>query len=122
MIIPESLVDAINSLQQNMFINAPTISQTAAIKCWDDETIEELQKHITKYRTSRELILEQIKKIKELDPKNVAPADGGFYIYIDLGDNNIAPGFGSVKMCQFLLEEKYVAFTPGEVCLPRALN
>jgi aspartate/methionine/tyrosine aminotransferase len=49
-----------------------------------------------------------------LDPKNVAPADGGFYIYyVDLGDDNIAPGHGSVKMCQCLLEEKFVAFTPG---------
>ncbi len=47
-----------------------------------------------------------------MDPKNVAPADGGFYIYIDL-DQNVAPGFGSVKMCQCLLEEMYVAFTPG---------
>lgn len=103
-------------------LTRPRYHKRPLLSAGDDETIEELQKHITKYRTSRELILEQIKKIKELDPKNVAPADGGFYIYIDLGDNNIAPGFGSVKMCQFLLEEKYVAFTPGEVCLPRALN
>lgn len=113
MVIPEHLMDAINSLQQNMFINAPTISQTAAMKCWDDATIEELEKHVQKYRTSRELILEQLKKFKELDPKNVAPADGGFYVYVDLGVDNIAPGFGSVAMCKCLLEEQFVAFTPG---------
>lgn len=113
MIIPENILDAINSLQQNMFINAPTISQTAALKCWDDDTIEELEQHVAKYRTSRQLILDQLKKFKELDPKNIAPADGGFYIYIDLGPENVAPGFGSVAMCQCLLEEKYVAFTPG---------
>ena len=113
MVIPESLLHAINSLQQNMFINAPTISQTAAPKCWEDETIAELENHVENYRMrSRELILEQLKKFKELDPKNVAPADGGFYSYIDL-DQDIAPGFGSVKMCECLLEEKYVAFTPG---------
>jgi len=113
MVIPENLLHAINSLQQNMFINAPTISQTAALKCWDDDTIAELEKHVQKYRTSRQLILDQLLKFKELDPKNVAPADGGFYIYVDLGSGNTAPGFGSVMMCQFLLEEKYVAFTPG---------
>jgi aspartate/methionine/tyrosine aminotransferase len=113
MIIPENLLDAINSLQQNMFINAPTISQTAALKCWDDDTIEELEKHVQKYRTSRQHILDQLKNFKELDPKKIAPADGGFYIYIDLGPENVAPGFGSVMMCQCLLEEKYVAFTPG---------
>lgn len=112
MVIPETHLDAINSLQQNMFINAPTISQTAALKCWDEDTIADLEKHVQKYRTSRQLILDQLQKFKELHPKNIAPADGGFYIYVDL-DENIAPGFGSVMMCQCLLEEKYVAFTPG---------
>jgi aspartate/methionine/tyrosine aminotransferase len=113
MIIPEQLIDPINSLQQNMFINAPTISQTAAIKCWDDDTIMELEQHVAKYRTSRSLILEELSRIPEIDPTNIAPADGGFYIYIDLGDNNVTSHFGSVAMCQLLLEEKFVAFTPG---------
>jgi aspartate/methionine/tyrosine aminotransferase len=113
MVIPKALVEPINSLQQNMFINAPTISQTAALKCWDDDTIAELEKHVEKYRTSRQLILDELASIKDLDPKNIAPADGGFYIYIDLGDDNVAPGLGSVKMCTMFLEEKFVAMTPG---------
>lgn len=113
MVIPDTLVDGINTLQQNMFINAPTISQTAAMKCWDDDTIAILEKHVEKYRTSRQLILDELEKIPEIKKENVAPADGGFYIYIDLGEENVAPGYGSVKMCQCLLEEQYVAFTPG---------
>jgi aspartate/methionine/tyrosine aminotransferase len=113
MVIPEALVDPINKLQQNMFINAPTISQTAALKCWDDDTIAVLEQHVEKYRTSREVILEQLKQFQELKPENVAPANGGFYVYIDLGDENVAPGWGSVHMCQALLEEEFVAFTPG---------
>ncbi|KAG7361077.1 aspartate aminotransferase [Nitzschia inconspicua] len=113
MVIPETVLDAINSLQQNMFINAPTLSQTAAMKCWDDDTIVELEKHVEKYRTSRELILNQLKNFTELNAKNIAPADGGFYIYVDLGEENVAPGYGSVKMCEELLETHYVAFTPG---------
>ncbi|CAB9528126.1 Bifunctional aspartate aminotransferase and glutamate/aspartate-prephenate aminotransferase [Seminavis robusta] len=113
MVIPEELVEPINSLQQNMFINAPTISQTAALKCWDGDTIEELEKHVTKYRTSRQLILDQLASIAEIDDTNIAPADGGFYIYVDLGKENVAPGLGSVKMCDLLLQEKYVAMTPG---------
>jgi aspartate/methionine/tyrosine aminotransferase len=105
--------DQEHSLQQNMFINAPTISQTAALKCWDDETIAKLEHRVKKYHSSHQLILEQLQKFTQLDPKNVAPADGGFYVYVDLGDDNIAPGFGSVKLCECLLEEKHVAFTPG---------
>jgi aspartate/methionine/tyrosine aminotransferase len=113
MIIADSLIDPINSLQQNMFINAPTISQTAALKCWDEDCIAELEKHVAKYRTSRELILEELSQIPEIDPKNIAPADGGFYIYVDLGDDNVAENMGSSTMCQQLLEDQCVAFTPG---------
>lgn len=113
MIIPENLIDPINALQQNMFISAPTISQTAAIKCWEDDTIKELEQHVAKYRISRSVVLDELKKISDLDAKNIAPADGGFYIYLDLGEKNIAPGFGSIALCKALLDEELVAFTPG---------
>ena len=115
MVLPADLVDPINVLQQNMFINAPTISQTAAMQCWEDETIEELEKHIAKYRASREFILKEMDTIKEIPPKNVAPADGGFYVYVDLGDDIVCmeKGLGSTEMCRRLLEEEGVAFTPG---------
>ena len=114
MVIPEELVEPINSLQQNMFINAPTISQTAALKCWDDDTIAQLEQHVQKYRTSRQVILDQLAHIPQLAGQ-IAPADGGFYIYVDLGEENTCPSaqLGSVKMCEMLLEEQYVALTPG---------
>lgn len=113
MCLPEKLVNPINSLQQNMFINAPTISQTAALKCWEDDAVAELEGHIKKYEKSRALILEELYNLPGLNPKNIAPADGGFYVYVDLGDENVAPGKGSVEFCATFLEEKHVAFTPG---------
>ena len=114
MIISDEFIAGINSLQQNMFINAPTISQTAALKCWDDECLAELEGHVEKYRSSRTYIIEELARIEEIDPANIAPADGGFYVYVDLGDANVAtPDWGSVRMCEALLEEQHVAFTPG---------
>ena len=113
MVIPESLIDPINSLQQNMFISAPGVSQTAALHCWDDDTIAELEKHVEKYRMNRAHILEQLASIPEIDPNNIAPADGGFYVYVDLGEACTARDYGSVRMCEEFLEEKHVAFTPG---------
>jgi len=115
MVLPADLVDPINTLQQNMFINAPTISQTAAIQCWEPETIAELETHVAKYRTSREFILKQMETISEIPPKNIAPADGGFYVYVDLGEELVCRerGLGSTEMCRMLLEDKGVAFTPG---------
>jgi len=114
MIVPTGLIDAVNSLQQNMFINAPTISQTAALRCWDPETIAELEQHVNKYRTSRSLILQELQALPEIESHHIAPADGGFYVYIDLGPENVAPGYGSVNMCQTFLEEHHAAFTPGK--------
>jgi len=116
MVIPddETLNKSINSLQQNMFISAPTLSQTAALKCWDKETIDELETHITKYKTSRQIILQALASISDVHSFHIAPADGGFYVYVDLGKDNISlPGYGSVAMCSQLLEEEKVAFTPG---------
>mmetsp|Transcript_19895 Transcript_19895/g.48844 ORF Transcript_19895/g.48844 Transcript_19895/m.48844 type:complete len:364 (-) Transcript_19895:291-1382(-) len=122
MVIPDHMIDPINTLQQNMFINAPTISQTAALKCWESETIAELEQHVQKYQKSRTIILDYLKQIPEFsqddagkkDGKNhVAPPDGGFYVYVDLGEENVATGHGSVAMCEALLEECHVAFTPG---------
>ena len=55
----------------------------------------------------------ELETIKEINSKNVAPADGGFYVYVDLGEENVAPGLGSIAMCKALLEEENVAFTPG---------
>lgn len=113
MIIPEALVEPVNSLQQNMFISAPTVSQTAALRCWDDDCISELESHVVMYRASRALILEELASIREIHPDNIAPADGGFYVYVDLGAEHVTEGYGSTSMCAALLEEKYVAFTPG---------
>ena len=96
-----------------MFISAPGVSQTAALHCWDDETIAELEKHVEKYRMNRAHILEELASIPEIDPNNIAPADGGFYVYVDLGEECTAKDYGSVRMCEEFLEEKHVAFTPG---------
>lgn len=112
MVIPESLVEPINALQQNMFINAPTISQTAALKCWDEDTLAELETHVDKYRKSRTIILDKLASLSDFDT-HIAPADGGFYVYVDLGDKNVAEGLGSVAMCKAFLEEEKVAFVPG---------
>ena len=113
MIISDDLVPHINSLQQNMFISAPTISQTAALRCWDEDCRSELEGHVQRYREARTCILEELSRLDEIEHSNIAPADGGFYVYVHLGEDNVAENYGSVRMCQALLEEQHVAFTPG---------
>jgi aspartate/methionine/tyrosine aminotransferase len=112
MVVPDHLVHAVNSLQQNMFINAPTISQVAALSCWNDDTQLELERHVVKYATNRSYILQQLDHLT-LQGCTIAPSNGSFYIYVDLGDNVVLPMLDSVVMCEALLEECHVAFTPG---------
>ena len=135
MVVPQRFVQSINKLQQNMFINAPTVSQTAALQCWESKTIDELETHVSKYRANRTAILDRFdsqdgskdktKVLKGLMLEtNVAPADGGFYVYVDLGEDFVcmeSPSgdpdkkdvLDSVKLCELLLEKAHVAITPG---------
>jgi aspartate/methionine/tyrosine aminotransferase len=113
MIVPDELIDTINSLQQNMFINAPTISQTAALHCWDEESHDELQSHVTKYGVNLQYILHALHDTLLQQGCTMSPSDGGFYIYIDLGPNVALPLYDSVALCALLLDECHVAFTPG---------
>ena len=47
MIVPENLVDVMVRLGQNMYINAPTLSQVAAVEAFNCE--DELQGHLEVY-------------------------------------------------------------------------
>jgi aspartate/methionine/tyrosine aminotransferase len=56
MIVPESFVDPVNRLAQNMYINAPTLSQIAAVAAFDCK--EELEGHMLKYKENRSILLD----------------------------------------------------------------
>ena len=84
---------------------------------------------MSKYRANRAVILDRFDTssgdeskdiLKGLFlEKNVAPADGGFYVYVDLGEDFVCMDeardeiWDSVKLCELLLEREHVALTPG---------
>lgn len=82
MIVPPALIDVMNRLGQNLYINAPTLSQLAACHAFDPECSAELEGHVTRYAVNRQVVLETLKDLK-LD-KGASPADGAFYVYVDL--------------------------------------
>lgn len=56
MVVPEHMIDPIGNLAQNLFINAPTLSQlSAASAAFDCE--EELGKHVELYSHNRGILL-----------------------------------------------------------------
>ena len=83
--VPHGLVDRVNRLQQNMFISAPTLSQIAGVAAFSDEADKELQSHLHRYKKNRDTVLAVLGELElTKDVGSVAPADGAFYVYVDL--------------------------------------
>ncbi|MTI10487.1 pyridoxal phosphate-dependent aminotransferase [Curvivirga aplysinae] len=104
MVMPKDLKRQIESMAQNLFISAPTLSQVAAVAAFDAK--EELEQNICNYAKNREVLLNAL---PELGFKKLAPSDGAFYIYADVSDLTD----DSVTFCQRILKETGVAVTPG---------
>ncbi len=103
-VVPKDLVRAVECLAQNLFISPPSLSQHAAIAAFD--CTGELDANVARYATSRELLLEALPRAG-LD--RLAPADGAFYIYADVGHLTD----DSQEFCRRMLAETGVAATPG---------
>ena len=88
----------------NLFLTPPVLSQHAALAAMDAR--EELEGHVAVYRANRALLLEALPK---LGLRAIAPPDGAFYIYADIGhltDDSLA-------FCKQLLRDTGVATAPG---------
>ena len=104
MIAPLGLVRAIERIAQNLYISAPAVSQVAAIGAFDG--MEELEANRRVYAANRALLLKELPKIG-LD--KIAPADGAFYLYVDVSRYTN----DSLAFARAMLEEIAVAVTPG---------
>ena len=104
MVVPEDLTRAIERLSQNLFISAPTLSQLAAVAAFGCR--DENDRRVDGYRASRDLLL---RALPQAGFDKLAPADGAFYIYADVGHlTNDSEAF-----CRQILAETGVALTPG---------
>jgi aspartate/methionine/tyrosine aminotransferase len=86
------------------FLTAPSLAQHAALVAMD--CTDELQGHVETYRRNRELLLEAL---PALGLEKIAPPDGAFYIYADVG----ALTDDSLAFCKQLLQDTGVATAPG---------
>jgi aspartate/methionine/tyrosine aminotransferase len=104
MVVPTSLLRAVECLTQNFFISPPALSQHAAIAAF--ECGEELDRNVARYRENRDLLLAELPKAGF---DRFAPADGAFYLYADVSHlTNDSEDF-----CRRMLREIGVAVTPG---------
>jgi aspartate/methionine/tyrosine aminotransferase len=106
MLVPEDLRRPVDVLTGNFTICPPVLSQYAAIAAFTPESYAELDGHVARYATNRSLLLEGLPR---LGIDRLAPADGAFYMYADIGHLTD----DSYGWCLRLLDETGVATAPG---------
>ncbi len=106
MLVPARLRRAVDRLAGNLTICPPALSQHAAVAAFTEESYAELDSHVLRYRTNRDLLLEGLPQVGLGD---LAPADGAFYAYADIGHLTD----DSTAWCAELLAETGVALAPG---------
>jgi aspartate/methionine/tyrosine aminotransferase len=104
MIVPPDMLRSIECLAQNLFISPPSLSQVAAMAAFD--SLDELRENVVRYAKNREILLAELPKAGF---DRLAPADGAFYIYADVGELTN----DSAEFCRRMLTEAQVAATPG---------
>jgi aspartate/methionine/tyrosine aminotransferase len=104
LVVPPALVRPIERLAQNLYISPPTVSQVAALGAFDGS--EELEANRKVYAENRALLLRELPKAG-LD--RIVPADGAFYLYVDVGNFTADSRAFSSEM----LADIGVAATPG---------
>lgn len=104
MVLPTDLVRAVECLQQNLFISAPTLSQLAACAVFD--CTEELDDRVAVYRSNRDVLLNEL---PAAGFTRLAPSDGAFYLYADVAELTN----DSAEFCRRMLAQTGVAVTPG---------
>jgi aspartate/methionine/tyrosine aminotransferase len=104
MVVPPSLVRAVERLQQNLAISVPTLSQIAAEAAFDARAELDGVKH--GYEENRRILVEGLPRAG-LD--SFLPVDGAFYLYADVSRFSA----DSFAFATRMLEEAGVAATPG---------
>ena len=106
MLVPEDLRRPVDVLAGNFTICPPVLAQYAAIAAFTPESYVELDGHVARYATNRALLLDRLPR---LGIDRLAPADGAFYVYADIGHLTD----DSHAWCLRLLDETGVATAPG---------
>jgi aspartate/methionine/tyrosine aminotransferase len=104
MVVPPSLLRAVERLQQNLAISVPTLSQIAAEAAFEGRP--ELETVRRGYEENRCILLDSLPRVG-LD--RFLPADGAFYLYADISRFST----DSFAFATRMLEEAGVAATPG---------
>ena len=104
LLVPADHAERARAFIGNLFLTPPSLSQHAGLIAMDQHEV--LEGHIEVYRNNRARMLEAL---PALGLKSIAPPDGAFYIWADIGHLTQ----DSVAFCERLLRDTGVATAPG---------
>ena len=80
LVVPPSMIAAVEKLAQNFFICASTLAQQAALACFTPESMAIFEQRKSEFKRRRDYLVPQLQRLGFTIP--VLP-DGAFYIYAD---------------------------------------
>ncbi|WP_051581610.1 pyridoxal phosphate-dependent aminotransferase [Pseudonocardia acaciae] len=106
LLVPPRLRRAAERLTGNFTVCPPALPQVAALSAFEPASIAEVESHVARYAVNRSLLLDGLPR---LGIDKLAPADGAFYVYADVGHLTD----DSMAFCRTVLAETGVAVAPG---------
>jgi len=106
LVAPEDAVPELEKLAQNLYISAPSVSQYAALACFEPATIDVFEQRRHAFSQRRDFLLPAL---LQLGFDIAVEPEGAFYLYADISKF----GGDAYAFCQHFLETEFVAFTPG---------
>ena len=80
LVVPPSMMAAVEKLAQNFFICASTLAQQAALACFTPESMAIFEKRKSEFKRRRDYLVPELQRLGFTIP--VLP-DGAFYVYAD---------------------------------------
>ncbi len=106
LVAPEAAVSDLQKLAQNLFICPSSIAQHAALAAFSDEALAIMESQRRTFADRKDLLVPALKALGFGIPRE---PEGAFYVYARLPDGYDS----SEKFCDLLLENHFVAVTPG---------
>lgn len=105
-VVPEVAVDPITRLAQNLFICPSAPAQYAALEAFSSEA---LAVHESRAQEFEQRCARLYQGLTDLGFRIPVQPQGAFYLFVDVSHL----GMGSQEFCRRLLDEHFVAVTPG---------
>ncbi len=126
LVVPDSIVDVVEQIAQHLFICASTVSQHAALACFEPDSLAEYERRRAEFKARRDWFVPQLNALGLTVP--VTP-DGAFYAWADCSAacdklfdphgaarseyNSGMQSAGSWEFAFELMKRAHLAVTPG---------